>query len=87
MRNIDLVNTVIKSSGEINPDKKFVENIVNSTFKVIATELQKEGKLLVQVLEPSKFLKEKQGMVVTQEHESLSKLRKKNQLNSNLLKT
>ena len=59
MRNLDLVNTVIKSSGEINPDKKFVENIVNSTFKVIATELQKEGKLLVQVLEPSKFLKEK----------------------------
>ena len=27
MRNLDLVNTVIKSSGEINPDKKFVENI------------------------------------------------------------
>jgi len=26
MRNLDLVNTVIKSSGEINPDKKFVEN-------------------------------------------------------------
>ena len=41
MRNLDLVNTVIKSSGELNPDKRFVENIVNSTFKVIATELQK----------------------------------------------
>ena len=45
MRNLDLVNTVIKSSGEINPDKKFVENIVNSTFKVIARELQKQGKI------------------------------------------
>jgi DNA-binding protein HU-beta len=45
MRNLDLVNTVIKSSGEINADKKFVENIVNSTFKVIARELQKQGKI------------------------------------------
>ena len=41
MRNLELVNTVIKSRVELNPDKRVVENIVNSTFKVIATELQK----------------------------------------------
>ena len=33
MRNPNLVNTVIKNSGELNADKKFVGNIVNSTFQ------------------------------------------------------
>ena len=45
MRNPNLVNTVIKNSGELNADKKLVGNIVNSTFEVIARELKKQGKI------------------------------------------
>ena len=45
MRNPNLVNTVIKNSGELNADKKFVGNIVNSTFEVIARELKNQGKI------------------------------------------
>ena len=45
MRNPNLVNTVIKNSVELNADKKFVGNIVNSTFEVIARELKKQGKI------------------------------------------
>ena len=45
MRNPNLVNTVIKNSGEVNADKKLVGSIVNSTFEVIASELKRQGKI------------------------------------------
>ena len=45
MRYPNVVNTVIKNSGELNADKKFVGNIVNWTFEVIARELKKQGKI------------------------------------------
>tara|TARA_B100000929_G_scaffold288047_1_gene275775 strand:- start:89 stop:367 length:279 start_codon:yes stop_codon:yes gene_type:complete len=45
VRNPNLVNTVIKNSGEVNADKKLVGSIVNSTFEVIASELKRQGKI------------------------------------------
>jgi len=45
VRNPNLVNTVIKNSGELNADKKLIGNIVNSTFEVIARELKNQGKI------------------------------------------
>ena len=45
MRKHNLINTVIKNCGEVDADKKLVSNIVNSTFKVIASELKKQGKM------------------------------------------
>ena len=45
MRKHNLVNTVIKNCGEFDADKKLVGNIINSTFKVIASELKKQGKM------------------------------------------
>ena len=45
MRKHNLINTVIKNCGEVDADKKLVSNIVNSTFKVIASALKKQGKM------------------------------------------
>ena len=45
MRKHKLVNTVIENCGEEYTNKKLVNSIVDSTFKVIATELKKQGKM------------------------------------------
>ena len=45
MRITNLVNTVIKNSGQVKADKKLIGSIVNSTFEVIANELKRQGKI------------------------------------------
>ena len=45
MRKHNLVNTVLENCGEESADKKLVNSIVDSTFKVIASELKKQGKM------------------------------------------
>ena len=45
MRKHKLVNTVLENCGEEYADKKLVNSIVDSTFKVIASELKKQGKM------------------------------------------
>ena len=45
MRKHKLVNTVLENCGEEYVDKKVVNSIVDSTFKVIASELKKQGKM------------------------------------------
>jgi DNA-binding protein HU-beta len=45
VRNPNLVDTVIKNSGEVSADRKLIGNIVNSTFEVIASELKRQGKI------------------------------------------
>ena len=45
MRKHTLVNTDLENCGEESADKKLVNSIVDSTFKVIASELKKQGKM------------------------------------------
>ena len=45
MRKHNFVNTVLENCGEEYADKKLVNSIVDSTFKVIASELKKQGKM------------------------------------------
>ena len=45
MRKHNFVNTVLENCGEESADKKLVNSIVDSTFKVIASELKKQGKM------------------------------------------
>ena len=41
----NLVNTVLKNCDDLYADRKLVNNIVDSTFEVIAKELKKQGKV------------------------------------------
>ena len=41
----NLVNTVLENCDDLHANKKLVNNIVDSTFEVIAKELKKQGKV------------------------------------------
>ncbi|SVC63607.1 uncharacterized protein METZ01_LOCUS316461, partial [marine metagenome] len=41
----NLVNTVLENCDDLYANRKLVNNIVDSTFEVIAKELKKQGKV------------------------------------------
>ena len=66
----NLVNTVLENCDDIYANRKLVNNIVDSTFEVIAKSSKNRARSLARNLELSECLKEKQGKGAIQGQEN-----------------